>query len=93
MALRSIRQVRIHDIDRLAEIVEQDGVELPVDRDRLDVLTQYAVPLRYEDLLDAEPLDREATIALVREVERWAEDAIESTDGSGDDAAEDDGEE
>lgn len=33
MALRGIRQVRIHDIDRLVEIVEKDGVELPVDRD------------------------------------------------------------
>jgi len=76
MALRSIRQVRVHDIDRLAEIVENDGVELPVDRDRLDVLTQYAVPLRYEDLLDAEPLDRDATVALVDDVGQWAEAQI-----------------
>jgi hypothetical protein len=35
-------------------------------------LTQYSVPLRYEDLLDAEPLDRDATLALVAEVGRWA---------------------
>jgi hypothetical protein len=33
----------------------------------------------YEDLLDAEPSDRDATIALVEEVGRWAEDAIEGT--------------
>lgn len=76
MALRGIRQVRIHDIDRLVEIVGEDGVELPVDRDRLDELTQYAVPLRYEDLLDAEPVDRDATVALVDKVGRWAEGQI-----------------
>ena len=36
-------------------------------------LTEYAVPLRYEDLLDAEPLDRDATVDLVNGVGRWAE--------------------
>lgn len=76
MALRGIRQARIHDINRLVEIVEKDGVELPLDRDRLDELTQYAVPLRYEDLLDAEPVDRDATTALVDEVRQWAEAQI-----------------
>jgi HEPN domain-containing protein len=89
MALRGIRQVRIHDIERLAEIVEKDGIELPVDRDRLSELTQYAVPLRYEDLLDAEPLDREATSALVEEVGRWAEEVIERTEDSGDEDGKD----
>lgn len=72
MALRGMRQTRIHDIGRLAELLEEDGVELPLSRDRLDELTQYAVPLRYEDLLDAEPLDRDATAALVDKVGRWA---------------------
>ncbi len=72
MALRGMRQTRIHDIDRLAAMLEEDGAELPVGRDRLDELTQYAVPLRYDELLDAEPLDRESTAALVEEVGRWA---------------------
>ncbi|HEY3552645.1 MAG TPA: HEPN domain-containing protein [Solirubrobacterales bacterium] len=39
-------------------------------------LTEYAVPLRYEDLLDAEPLDRASTVALVEEVEQWAKSEI-----------------
>jgi hypothetical protein len=34
------------------------------------------VPLRYEDLLDAEPLDRRATVALVDEVGKWAGDQL-----------------
>lgn len=41
--------------------------------DRLDDLSIYAVPLRYADFLDAEPLDRDATVALVDEVGKWAE--------------------
>lgn len=76
MAIHGLPQTRIHDIDRLAEIVERNGAELPVDRDRLDELTQYAVPLRYEDLLDAEPLDRDATVALVVDVGRWAAEQL-----------------
>lgn len=42
------RHSTIHDIDRLIEIVEVSGIEVPLDRDRLAVLTQYAVPLRYD---------------------------------------------
>jgi HEPN domain-containing protein len=72
MAIRELPQSRTHDIDRLVELLGGDGVELPVERPRLNELTQYAVPLRYEDLLDAEPLDRDATVALVKEVGSWA---------------------
>jgi hypothetical protein len=38
---------------------------------------RYAVPIRYEDLLDVEPLDREATLALVAEVGGWAAGFVE----------------
>jgi hypothetical protein len=37
----------------------------------LEPSEEYAVPLRYEDLLDAEPLNRDATVALVGDVGRW----------------------
>jgi HEPN domain-containing protein len=72
MALRGMRQTRIHDIDRLSELLEENGAELPTARDRLDELTIYAVPLRYDELLDAEPLDRAATVELMDGVGRWA---------------------
>lgn len=71
-AASGVRHSGIHDIDRLFEIVERTGVEIPLDRDRLAVLTQYAVPLRYDELLDAESLDREVLVALVDEVAAWA---------------------
>ena len=72
MALRGMRQTRTHDIDRLAESLEEDGVELPFSRRQLDELTIFAVPLRYEDLLDGESLDRQAAVTLVSEVGKWA---------------------
>jgi HEPN domain-containing protein len=73
MATRRLRQTRIHDLDRLGELLEEAGVELPLPRRRLDELTIFAVPLRYEDLLDGEPLDREATVELIDVVAEWAD--------------------
>jgi hypothetical protein len=72
MASRGLAQLRTHDIDQLGRALETNGVELPLPRPRLAELTIFAVPLRYEQLLDAEPLDREATVALVMEVGKWA---------------------
>lgn len=80
MAIRGLKLPRTHDLDLLAERLEDAGAELPVDRDQLDELTAYAGPLRYEDLLDAEPLDREALLALVTDVVRWSAAQVESED-------------
>ena len=67
-----VRHAGVHDIDRLIELVEATGVEVSLDRDRLAVLTLYAVPLRYDELLDAESLEREVLVSLVDEVAAWA---------------------
>lgn len=72
MAHRGMDEVRIHDIGRLLQLLQNDGAELPVNAEQLDDLTIYAVPMRYDEMLDAEPLDREATVDLVDEVGRWA---------------------
>jgi len=53
-----------------------DGAELPCNAEHLDDLTIYAVPMRYDELLDAEPLNRESTVELIDEVGRWAKNAI-----------------
>jgi HEPN domain-containing protein len=76
MALHGMDEARVHDLGRLLEILAEVGIDLPPEADRLDDLSIYAVPLRYADLLDAEPLDREATVALVAEVGDWAEAQI-----------------
>ena len=80
MASRGEKYDRTHDIDRLVEAVTTIGVEIPLDVDRLIALTEFAVPLRYEELLDAEPLDRDLTVAIVEEVGRWASGAIRATE-------------
>jgi HEPN domain-containing protein len=77
MARRDISQARIHDIGRLLQLLRDAGASLPDDVDRLDELTIYAVPLRYDDLLDAEPLDRKDTGRLVEEIEAWARTELE----------------
>jgi HEPN domain-containing protein len=72
MAARGLPEARIHDIGRLLQILNNDGAELPENSEQLDELTIYAVPMRYDELLDAEPLDREVTVSLLEEVSRWA---------------------
>lgn len=62
-----------HDLHRLiAEVTAAVG-EFPFDTPEVVALTEHAVPLRYDEILDTEPLNREATVALVDEVSRWAE--------------------
>ena len=72
MAFHGLEEVRIHDLGRLLELLLDTGVELPQGADRVDELTIYAVPMRYDELLDAESLERDAAIALVKEVGEWA---------------------
>jgi len=76
MARRGMDEARIHDIGRLLQLLENDGAKLPGNAGRLDDLTIYAVPMRYDELLDAEPLDRESTIELIDEVDRWAKNVL-----------------
>lgn len=72
IADRGQRFEHTHDLRRLVLLATQERAALPVDVDAVIALTQYSVPLRYEDLLDAEPLDRDATVALLDEIGRWA---------------------
>jgi HEPN domain-containing protein len=61
-----------HDLRRLVNLAAHSLDAVPFDADAAIALTQYSVPLRYEDLLDAEPLDRSAAVELVNEVGEWA---------------------
>jgi len=71
MALYGLEEARIHDLGRLLEILSEAAVDSPPGADWLDDLSIYAVPMRYADLLDAEPLDRHAVLALVDEIGEW----------------------
>jgi HEPN domain-containing protein len=62
-----------HDLHRLiAEVTAAVG-EFPFDTSEVVALTEHAVPLRYDEILDTEPLNREATVALVAEISNWAD--------------------
>ena len=81
-----------HDLHRLiAEVVAAAG-DFPFDTAEVIALTEHAVPLRYDEILDTEPIDRDATVALVDDVGRWAEARLPEAP-TGDESAEEAGDE
>jgi HEPN domain-containing protein len=61
-----------HDLRHLVELAKAAAGEFPFEIGEVIALTEYAVPLRYDELLDSEPLERERTVKLVDDVEEWA---------------------
>jgi HEPN domain-containing protein len=62
-----------HDLHRLiAEVIAAVG-KFPFDTAEVGALTEHAVPMRYDEILDTEPLDRQAVVHLVEEVGEWAD--------------------
>jgi HEPN domain-containing protein len=72
MASRHLREERTHDLGRLLEVLVAADVDAPPGADRLDFLSPFFVQQHCDELLDAEPLDREAVVMLVAEVGEWA---------------------
>ena len=67
-----------HDLHRLiAEVTAAVG-EFPFDVPEVVALTEHAVPLRYDEILDTEPLDRGETVTLVNDVGVWARGMLDS---------------
>ncbi len=72
LASRALEFERTHDLNRLAELVEAAGETLPIDRDDVSALTEFAVPFRYDDPFEVEPLERARTLEVVEAVAAWA---------------------
>lgn len=72
LADRGIEFEYTHDLRHLIGLIEGAGLNFPFDIPTVVMFTEFAVPLRYEDLLDAEPLDRCAAVALVNDVDAWS---------------------
>lgn len=77
---RGIEFEYTHDLHRLiAEVTAAVG-EFPFDIPEVVALTEHAVPLRYDEILDTEPLDRGATVTLVNDVGAWTQSMLDSSE-------------
>ena len=81
LADRGIDFEYTHDLRRLIELVEELDINFPFNTGEIVMYTEFAVPLRYEDLLDSEPFDRGAAVTLISEVEAWARGLLDRKDG------------
>jgi HEPN domain-containing protein len=73
LANRQVEYPRVHDIDRLVDLLEAHDGSLPPQARQLDELTPWATQLRYDELLDMERLDRQGAQRLVDVVLKWAD--------------------
>lgn len=78
LANSGVEYPRVHDIDRLVDLLESQDIPLPSNARQLDELTPWATQLRYEELLDVEVLDRKATAKLVAGAAEWAHAALQA---------------
>jgi HEPN domain-containing protein len=68
---RGIEFEYTHDLHRLITEVTAAVGEFPFDVPEVVALTEHAVPLRYDEILDTEPLNRQAVVGLVDGVGTW----------------------
>jgi HEPN domain-containing protein len=72
-----VRPKSKHDLGRLLELLAENEIEQPPGADWLDDLTVYAVSMRYDELLDIEPLDRASVLSLVDDISAWAAERLD----------------
>ena len=68
LAAKGILYPRIHDLDRLLDLSQENGVAWPPEFDSLGILTDFGVAFRYEAYEEpTEPFDR---AQIIEQVER-----------------------
>ncbi len=68
---------RTHDLLRLVELLEAQGVVIPANAQWIDALSPYAVEARY-GMVEPGKLDRQRTLATIDEVLAWARRRVSS---------------
>lgn len=68
LADRNVDVPRTHDLLRLLDLVREAGYEIAIPERDIDVLTPFAVTLRYVDGEEMHPLDRAHAEELVAEL-------------------------
>ena len=65
---------RTHDLQRLADLLSEHGVQAPLSPDQLAALNPCAVLLRYDDAeIEMENVNRTELIQMVNTARAWAE--------------------
>lgn len=86
--LHQIEFERIHDLVKLARLLGDHGIVLPVMEDQLRRLNPFAVTFRYDDL-EVEGVSFEDIASLVTDVRHWAGEmvraAMENEESNGSD--------
>ena len=85
LAHRSIKYRWTHQLDELADLLDDSGISYPPELSEAVELTPYAVELRY-DLLPihddaAAPLDRQWAKCCVERIAEWASAVVEGGEG------------
>src|SRR5207249_2354709 len=66
LAARGLLYPRIHDLDRLLDLLREEGAAVPPEFDALGILTDFGVAFRYEAYEEPdEPFDRAQIIGQV----------------------------
>ena len=75
---RQIEFERTHDLVKLARLLGDHDIMLPVSVDQLRLLNPFAVTFRYDDL-EIDLITRDDTTTLVTNVRQWAEEQVSTT--------------
>ncbi len=76
---RRIEFERTHDLVKLAQLLGDHDVVLPVPDDQLRRLNPFAVTFHYDDL-EIEFISPEDTASLIANVRRWAEERVSAAE-------------
>jgi HEPN domain-containing protein len=72
---RRIEFERIHDLVRLAQLLDRQKIQLPVSEDQLRRLNPFAVTFRYDDL-DIELISLFDAANLLADIRSWSEEQV-----------------
>jgi HEPN domain-containing protein len=67
---------RTHDLEGLADLLERQGIELPLPKDQLRRLSPFAVTIRYEDMEITLP-DINTVAGMMENAHAWVERQIQ----------------
>jgi HEPN domain-containing protein len=82
LAGRAVAYPRTHDVEGLVELIQDNGIAMPPEADRLHHLTPFAAELRYGSMPaeneTAPALDRAWALRCACEVRSWADAIVET---------------